>query len=88
MSDTEKILSVQDISCLGQCSNTVMLPLLSAAGLETVVLPTALLSTHTGGFHDFTFLDLTAGMDKILSHFCSLGVQFEYLCTGYFGSAR
>lgn len=48
----------------------------------------ALLSTHTGGFHDFTFLDLTAEMDKILSHFCSLGVQFEYLCTGYFGSAR
>ena len=50
MNDTKKVLSVQDISCHGQCSNTVILPLLAAAGLETVVLPTALLSTHTGGF--------------------------------------
>ncbi len=86
MEDSAKILSVQDISCLGQCSNTVMLPLLSAAGLETVVLPTALLSTHTGGFRGFTFLDLTEEMEKILAHFCALSVRFDYLCTGYFGS--
>lgn len=86
MQDTQKILSVQDISCFGQCSNTVMLPMLSAAGLETVVLPTALLSTHTGGFRDFTFLDTTAEMEKILSHFRALSLRFSYLCTGYFGS--
>ena len=87
MQDTKKILSVQDISCFGQCSTTVMLPILSAAGLETVVLPTALLSTHTGGFRDFTFLDTTEEMEKILAHFRSLSLRFSYLCTGYFGSA-
>ncbi len=83
----KKALSVQDISCYGQCSNTVVFPLLSAAGLETVMLPTALLSTHTGGFKDFTFLDLTEEMGKILAHFDALGVSFDYLATGYCGSA-
>ena len=62
----KKILPVQDISCLGQCSNTVALPILAAAGLETVMLPTALLSTHTGGFQGYSFLDLTEEMEKIL----------------------
>ena len=88
MQDTPKILSVQDISCYGQCSNTVMLPILSAAGLETVVLPTALLSTHTGGFTEYTFLDMTGEMEKILAHFQELSLRFSYLCTGYFGSAE
>lgn len=88
MQDTLKILSVQDISCYGQCSNTVMLPLLSAAGLEVVALPTALLSTHTGGFSGFSFLDLGEEMQKILAHFKKLSLQFSYLATGYFGSAE
>ena len=87
MKDSQKILSVQDISCHGQCSNTVLLPLLSAAGLETVILPTALLSTHTGGFQGYTFLDLSGEMEKILVHFSAISLQFDYLCTGYFGSA-
>lgn len=84
----KKALSVQDISCFGQCSNTVVFPLLSAAGLETVMLPTALLSTHTGGFKGFTFLDLTEEMRKILAHFDELGITFDYLATGYCGSAE
>lgn len=84
----KKALSVQDISCFGQCSNTVVFPLLSAAGVETVMLPTALLSTHTGGFQGFTFLDLTAEMEKILAHFDQLGISFDYLATGYCGSAE
>lgn len=84
----KKALSVQDISCFGQCSNTVVFPLLSAAGLETVMLPTALLSTHTGGFKGFTFLDLTEEMKKILAHFDELGISFDYLATGYCGSAE
>jgi pyridoxine kinase len=88
MKDTPKALSVQDISCHGQCSNTVILPILSAAGVETVVLPTALLSTHTGGFQGYTFLDLTEEMEKILIHFSAIGLSFDYLCTGYFGSAE
>ena len=60
----KRILSVQDISCFGKCSNTVALPILSAAGVETAILPTALLSTHTGGFTGYTFLDLTVELDK------------------------
>ncbi len=88
MKDTPKALSVQDISCHGQCSNTVILPILSAAGVETVILPTALLSTHTGGFQGYTFLDLTEEMEKILIHFTGIGLTFDYLCTGYFGSAE
>lgn len=86
MEDTKKVLSVQDISCFGQCANTVMLPLLSAAGLETVVLPTALLSTHTGGFEGYTFLDLTAEMTRILAHYATLVLRFDMLLTGYLGS--
>ncbi|MBQ8351983.1 MAG: pyridoxamine kinase [Clostridia bacterium] len=88
MKDTKRALSVQDISCLGQCSNTVIMPILSAAGVETIMLPTALLSTHTGGFQGYTFLDLTEEMEKILSHFTTLPWKFDYLCTGYFGSAE
>ena len=87
MQRTKRFLSVQDISCLGQCSNTVMLPLLSAAGIETVVLPTALLSTHTGGFPGYTFLDLSGEMEKILSHFATLGVRFDGFLSGYLASA-
>lgn len=82
----KRILSVQDISCFGKCSNTVMLPMLSAAGLETVILPTALLSTHTGGFGGFTFLDLTDQMQKIIAHWEKIGLRFDALCTGYLGS--
>ena len=60
----KRVLSVQDISCFGKCSNTVALPILSAADAETVVLPTALLSTHTGGFQGFTCLDLSEEMRR------------------------
>ena len=83
----KRVLSVQDISCFGKCSNTVALPVLSAADIETVILPTALLSTHTGGFQNYTFLDLTEEMHRILSHFRSLDMRFDALYTGYFGSA-
>lgn len=81
----KRILSVQDISCFGKCSNTVALPVLSAAGIETVMLPTALLSTHTGGFTGNSFLDLTDEMRKILAHWQSADIRFDMLYTGYFG---
>ena len=63
-----RILTIQDISCVGQCSLTVALPVLSACGLETCVLPSAVLSTHTGGFTGYTFRDLTDDMPAILAH--------------------
>jgi len=84
----KRVLSVQDISCFGKCSNTVALPVLSAADIETAILPTALLSTHTGGFEGYTFLDLTEEMHRIMSHWASIGLRFDMLYTGYFGSAE
>ena len=64
----KRILSVQDISCVGQCSLTVALPILSACGIETCVLPSAVLSTHTAGFSGYTFRDLTQDMPDIIAH--------------------
>lgn len=84
----KKVLSIQDISCFGQCSLTVALPVISACGVETAVLPSAVLSTHTMGFKDYTCLDLTAEMPKILAHWDSEGVFFDAIYTGYLATAR
>ena len=84
----KRILTVQDISCVGQCSLTVALPIISACGIETCILPSAVLSTHTGGFTGFTFCDLTDEMPKILEHWQKEGIRFDALYTGYLGSSR
>lgn len=86
--ETKRVLSIQDISCLGQCSLTVALPVISACGVEACVLPSALLSTHTMGFKDFTCLDLTAEMKKILAHWEREGVFFDAVYTGYLATAE
>ena len=82
----QKILTIQDISCVGQCSLTVALPIISACGLETCVLPSAVLSTHTAGFTGFTFRDLTADMPAIKDHWRKEGIRFRAIYTGYLGS--
>lgn len=84
----KRILSVQDISCVGQCSLTVALPILSAAGHETCILPSAVLSTHTYGFKGFTFRDLTDDIPAITAHWIKEGITFDAIYTGYLGSAR
>ena len=84
--DYKRVLTVQDISCFGQCSLTVALPILSAAGHETVILPSAVLSTHTGGFTGFTFCDLTGEIPKITNHWSDEGIKFDAIYTGYLGS--
>ena len=83
-----KILSIQDISCYGQCSLTVALPVLSCYGHETVILPSAILSTHTGGFTGFTVHDLTDEMPKIINHWKKEGIKFDAIYTGYIGDPR
>ena len=83
----KRILTVQDISCVGQCSLTVALPILSACGLETAILPSAVLSTHTAGFSGFTFRDLADDMPKIREHWKKENIKFEAIYTGYLGSA-
>ena len=82
----KRVLAIHDISCLGRCSLTVALPIISAAGIECTVLPTAVLSTHTGGFSGFTFRDLTGDLWDILNHWETLGITFDGIYTGYLGS--
>jgi pyridoxine kinase len=86
MQPQKNILAVHDISCVGKCSLTVALPILSAAGCTVSVLPTAVLSTHTGGFTGFTFRDLTGDIPGILHHWKTLGIKFDAIYTGYLGS--
>jgi len=81
-----RILSIQDVSCYGQCSLTVALPILSAMGIETAILPTAILSTHTAGFKGFTFLDLKDELPKIEAHWHKEGLRFDAVYTGYLGN--
>lgn len=83
-----RILTVQDISCVGQCSLTVALPILSAAGIETCILPSAVLSTHTAGFSGYTFRDLTEDIPAITGHWKKEGITFDAVYTGYLGSAE
>ena len=83
----KKILTIQDISCLGKCSLTVALPIISAMGVETVILPTAVLSTHTM-FKNFTVKDLTDQLVPITDHWKSENVKFDAIYTGYLGSAE
>ena len=84
----KRVLTIQDISCVGQCSLTVALPIISACGVETSVLPSAVLSTHTMGFTGFTFRDLTDDMPDICSHWKKEGLTFDGIYTGYLGSAK
>lgn len=81
-----RILTVQDISCAGQCSMTVALPVLSVCGHEVCILPTALLSTHTGGFKDPVVQHLTGNMGAIRDHWRREGITFDLIYTGYLGS--
>ena len=82
----KRVLTIQDISCVGRCSLTVALPVISAAGIETSILPTAVLSTHTGGFTGYTYRDLTEDIPGIVSHWKTLGLTFDAIYTGYLGS--
>ncbi|SDA18870.1 pyridoxine kinase [Ruminococcus sp. YE71] len=83
----KRLLTIQDISCFGKCSLTAALPVISAMGVETIVLPTAVLSTHTGsGFSGFTFRDLTDDIEGITAHWKRLGLTFNTIYTGYLGS--
>lgn len=86
MITNKRILTIQDISCVGQCSLTVAQPILSACGIETCILPSAVLSTHTGGFQDVWFRDLTEDIPKIRGRWEKEGILFDAVLTGYLGS--
>ena len=81
-----RILTIQDISCLGQCSMTVALPVLSACGQETCILPSAILSTHTGGFTAPAIQNLTELLPRVEEHWQRENIYFDAVYTGYLGS--
>lgn len=82
----KKVLAINDISCVGRCSLTVALPIISSVGIECSILPTAILSTHTGGFTGYTFDDFTNQMLPIANHWKSLDIKFDAIYTGFLGS--
>ena len=82
----KRAIAVHDISCVGRCSLTVALPVLSAAGLNTAIIPTALLSTHTGEFEGYTHLDLSAQLRPIGDHLATLGLHYDTFYSGYLAS--
>ena len=84
----KRILTVQDISCVGQCSMTVAMPILSACGHETCILPTALLSTHTGGFGKPVVRHLADTMSVIHQHWKTCDIRFDAILVGYLGSTE
>ena len=84
----KRILTIQDISCVGQCSMTVAMPILSACGHETCILPTAVLSTHTGGFTMPAIRDLTDHIPAVCAHWEKEGIRFDGIYIGYLGSIR
>lgn len=83
-----RIAAIHDLSCFGRCALTVVMPTLSVMGFQVVPIPTALLSTHTGGFDDLFFRDLTADMEEISAHFSRLDVRFRAIYTGFLGNAE
>ena len=85
---TPRVAAIHDMSGFGRCSLTVAIPILSAMGIQCCPLPTAFLSTHTGGFEGFTFLDMTDELPKVAAHWKSLGLEFQAVYSGFLGSER
>ncbi len=86
MPKQKRVAAIHDISCFGKCSLTVALPIISSVGIETSVIPTAVLSTHTGGFSGYTYRDLTSDILPTFSHWQTLGLTFDAVYTGFLGS--
>lgn len=87
MMNSKRILTMQDLSCVGQCSLTVALPILSAYGVETCVLPTAVLSNHTM-FKGWSYLDLTPEIENIFDNWRNNEIKFDAFLLGYLGKAE
>lgn len=83
-----RAMLINDLSCIGKCSLSVALPIVSACGVEAVALPTVILSTHTGGFEGFAAREMTEEMRTFAAHWRSIGVKFDCIYTGFFGSVE
>ncbi len=88
MNNQKRVAAIHDISGIGKCSLTAAIPVISAAGIETAVMPTAVLSTHTGDISGFTYRDLTTDLVPFYCHWKSLGVEFDGIYSGFLGSTE
>ncbi len=86
MENQKRLIAINDISGFGKCSLTVALPIISAAGVETICLPTAILSTHTGGFTGYTYRDLTCDIPDVAAHWKSINLNPDAIYSGFLGS--
>lgn len=84
----KRVIAIHDLSCYAKASLTIVVPTLSAMGIEVAVLPTALLSTHTGGFDSYFYQDLTDSMEQILAHWKRLDLRFDAIYSGFLGSSQ
>ena len=88
-SGMKRMALLNDLSCFGKCSLSVAMPILSSYGVETVPLPTAILSTHTAdGFGSYVMRDMTDEMKAFAAHWRQLQIKFDGICTGFFGSVE
>ncbi len=83
-----RVAAVHDMSGFGRCALTVIIPVLSSLGIQVCPVPTAIMSTHSGGFGDFAFTDLTDGMDAYIDHWKKLNLKFDCIYSGFLGSAE
>ena len=83
-----RVLALHDLSGFGRCALTVVIPVMSALGIQVCPVPTAVLSTHTGGFDDFAFRDMTSFMKDNLQHYKNLNLEFEGIYSGFLGNAE
>lgn len=83
-----RVAAIQDISGFGRCSLTVIMPILSCMGAQVCPMPTAVLSTHSGGFGEMAFIDLTDSMDHYMNHWRELKLSFDYIYTGFLGNEK
>lgn len=88
MRPVPRVMAIHDLSGVGKCSLSVALPILSVMEVEVAALPTAVLSTHTGGIVGYTNLDLTDNMLPMATHWQSLGLRFDAIYSGWLGSSR
>ncbi|HHW06696.1 MAG TPA: pyridoxamine kinase [Clostridia bacterium] len=84
----KRVAAIHDLSGFGRTSLAVVIPILSTMGMQVCSLPTAVLSTHTGGFEGYTFVDLTEFMDKSINHWKELGIEFDCIYSGFLGSPQ
>lgn len=88
MHPVKRVAAIHDLSGFGRASLTSIIPILSSMGIQVCPLPTAILSTHTGGFEDYTFVDLTDSMEGFMNHWHSLNIDFDCIYSGFLGSVR